>query len=194
MLAAVATADLENMIRELLNQNIKLMKENLYYKNIENNLTVQTHGEAHFDIHEASPYTVETYLELIPSLKAVMSLTITFDPMRFDKLELSTEESQKAYILNSLYHVRNKLNYIFGVFEKHKSGIIHAHIACIIPEFEMKDEIHAELTRSFSSRPRNKHAVDFEKAHNPVKWVDYIIDGGKDKYGFFTYKQEDCAA
>lgn len=188
-LRADTSFQVDDLIKKLIIKVTKLEKELYYYKNIETVLIQENHNLLSFDISSSpmlSLIDIKNNYKNHYTEKGLAFMTITFDPMRFDKLELSTEQSQKDYILTMLSKASKKADtyseFIYGCFEKHKSGIIHAH--CL---YECEDyvEVKKYLQRKFSNSIHNQKAVDINWVRNNEKVFNYIDDGNKEKYGFF---------
>lgn len=174
----------KRLIKIIHNQN----KELMYYKSIEINLkhNLSEFNELLFDQSD-EPMSLNTKV----SLDSLYFVTITFDPHRFDNLELSTEISQKKYIIKQWHQLRHKISFVYGCFEKHKSGIIHSH--CIL-ETTDSESVMNQLMKAFSSKPNNKHAIDISEVRDISKCLRYIdtqidktgaLDKQKQKYGFY---------
>lgn len=90
--------------------------------------------------------------------------TITFDPERFGPI--IPDNKAKDYILYILSMVIEKFanTRIYGSFEYHKNGNIHAH--CIIVTYQQK-EITQYLKSKFTNNPKNKHCIDCGPARVP---------------------------
>lgn len=180
----------KKLIKIVHNQN----KELMYYKSIEINLK---HNLSEFNELAFEQSDEPMALDSKVNLDSLYFLTITFDPHRFDNLELSTEISQKRYIIRQLYEIRHHVKFIYGCFEKHKSGIIHSHLVIDVNDVEY---ITDKLMRAFSSKPSNKHAIDITPLRHPQNAIRYIdtmidrngrIDPQKKKYGFYKLEKSE---
>lgn len=178
----------KKIIKIVHNQN----KELMYYKSIEINLkhNLSEFNELLFDQSE-EPMELDTKCDS----QHMYFCTITFDPHRFDYLQLSTEISQKKYIIKQLHELRHHVDFIYGCFEKHLSGVIHSHL---IIEANDVDYVKDKLMRAFSSKPSNKHAIDISPIRDVGKCLRYIdtmvdrdgrIDKQKQKYGFYKLEK-----
>jgi len=125
--------DLHNLIKELINENTQLKKDNLYYRNIEIQLNINQRFKLVFK-EDDHPMAFDDY-KIKNNLLYFM--TITFDPERFDNLIFTTEQQQKDYILASLYEFKDRINFIYGCFEKHKNGIIHTHMIINFNDYQI---------------------------------------------------------
>jgi len=108
--------------------------------------------------------------------------TITFDPNRFG-VE-SQEEDRKNYILYHLYNLMTKLHYItelYGSFEYHKNGIIHAHTIIVTG---YPEDVKKYLKSQFTNNPNNRVAIQLDKAKYPQA-KEYI---DKESNHYFYYK------
>lgn len=106
-----------------------------------------------------------------PDLGRWRFITITFDPSKFG---ISNQpEDEKNYILHHILRVYN-LNYcshpLYGCFERHKTGGIHAHLVAYV----INNDIIVELKKAFTDNPKNKHAVDigFAKFPQCIKYIE----------------------
>lgn len=173
--------EIDSLIKRLIIKVNKLETELQFYKNIEHVLMKENTGLLTFTQSNSSLITLDKINDV-----DLAFVTITFDPHRFDKLELSTEQSQKDYILTMLSKASKRpetyTEFIYGCFEKHKSGVIHTHLLYKIDD---KNELEKYLLRKFASKPRNKHAVDISWVKDIEKVYEYINGGGKDKYGYY---------
>lgn len=99
-------------------------------------------------------------------------LTITFDPVKFGFQP--NEYERKNYILSRLCRlVKDELiKEVYGSFERHKNGIIHAH-CIIIAQQEDKKEIKQYLHDQFTDNPYNRIVIDMGPAKYPQA-MDYI--------------------
>lgn len=97
--------------------------------------------------------------------------TLTFDANKFG---ISNDpESEKNYILHQILTVYKKnliRRPVYGCFEHHKSGKVHAHFIA----FVIDNTVGIELRKAFTDNPRNKHAVDigYAKFPNCIKYIE----------------------
>jgi len=185
-LAAQDNDDLHNLIKELINENKELYKDNLLYRNIEFPL-LKTHSSKYkyMYTYDSQPMAWEEYHM---REYQIHFLTITFDPDRFDNLILTTEEAQKNYILHSLSEFKNKINFIYGCFEKHKNGIIHSHLLInFFDHMDFLENSYPSLKAKFTKNIRNPYTLKLEPVNHLEKVAAYIDNGDKVKYGFFMF-------
>jgi hypothetical protein len=174
---------LTSLVKELIVENQRLKEDNKYYRNIEQ---VLIHNKASqiFDFDD-TPMAFNDYMMVNSQL---YFMTITFDSKRFDNFHLSNEDSQKDYIIYQLTQLKNSVNFIYGCFEKHQSGVIHAHLIIDpvdVDSFKSKDL--KTIKSAFTINPYSKICVDFALVKNLDKVIQYIDNGNKMKYGFFLY-------
>jgi hypothetical protein len=100
--------------------------------------------------------------------------TLTFDP---DKFGYNNDpEHEEDYILIVLHKAfkdkeRFNINGIYMCFEKHKSGVIHAHGITRSSPYYMKVIKHY-LKTSFTNNPRNRTAVQYEPSRpNGIQYI-----------------------
>jgi len=116
-------------------------------------------------------------------------VTVTFDPKRFGVM--AHPEQEKMYILNAIRECSKKVFYenenhsdIYGCFEQHKNGRIHAHYLIYLYTNSRYYIYKNEITSKFTSNPSNKVAVKVVPAIVPN--VIYYIN--KETTGFFKHK------
>jgi len=176
--------DLHNLIKELIIENTQLKKDNIYYRNIEIQLKTNDRFKLIFK-EDDHPMAFDDY-KIKENLLYFM--TITFDPERFDNLIFTTEQQQKDYILSSLYEFKDRINFIYGCFEKHKNGIIHTHMIINFNDYqEFKENYFNKLKSKFTRNLRNKYTIDIEAVKALDKVLQYIDNGEKVKYGFYIF-------
>jgi len=181
--------DLHNLIKELINENTQLKKDNLFYRNIEIQL-LHEDNQSYKLIYQRdeSPMAFDDY-KIKHNLLYFM--TITYDPERFDNLIFTSEEQQKEYILYSLYKFRNQINFIYGCFEKQTNGIIHAHLLInYIDHIYFINDYLPKLKSQFTKRflrKNHKQSIDNEPVKDLDKVLNYIDGKEKEKYGFFLF-------
>lgn len=178
--------DLHNLIKELILENTRLYKDNLLYRNIEIPLLKSENDRyKYMYIYDEQPMAWDNFKM---REHQIHFLTITFDPDRFDNLIFTTEEQQKNYILWALSEFKDRINFIYGCFEKHDSGIIHSHILINFFDYiDFKEKYLKSLKAMFTRNIRNEHAVKLEVVNHLEKVAAYIDDGDKVKYGFFMF-------
>jgi len=176
--------DLHHLIKELINENTQLKKDNLYYRNI----TVPLNCDDKWKLAFIAGETPMAFDDYKIKQNALYFMTITFDPERFDNLHFTTEEQQKDYILCSLYKFRHDINFMYGCFEKHKNGLIHSHLIINFNDYSnFKDNHFNKLKSKFTRNLRNPYTIDFGPVQNLDKVLEYIDFGEKLKYGFYRY-------
>jgi len=181
--------DLHNLIKELINENTQLKRDNLFYRNIE--LTLVDENRRHYQLLYKQEDTPMAFNDYQMRQNLMYFMTITYDPQRFDNFELTSEEQQKEYILYSLYKFRHQINFMYGCFEKQSNGFIHAHI--LINYTDAKEFINESLTKLKSlftrrfTRKNQKQTIDNEVVKDLDKVLEYIDNGDKEKCGFFLY-------
>ncbi len=196
-LVAKEVGGVDFIVKELIVMNRQLRREMAFYKDIEFQLTQKNlwgdYAIVRSDVPQPFIYREEFTYKFI---------TLTFDPTRFDQLDASSEESQKLYILNSLYLIKWDIKEMYGCFEKHKSGIIHSHLIMSARDFERWDDMKTLLNKSFSSRHYNEHAVDVQRIKDKENVLEYINAGYekkrfgikerilKEKFGFYYHKTD----
>jgi len=181
--------DLHNLIKELINENTQLKRDNLFYRNIELQL-LDEDNQSYKGIYkrDESPMAFDDY-KIKQNLLYFM--TITYDPERFDNLIFVSEDQQKEYILYSLYKFRHYINFMYGCFEKQNNGIIHAHILINYNdsnEFinDYLPKLKSRFTRRFIRKNQNQ-SVDNQPVKDLDKVLNYIDGKEKVKYGFFMF-------
>jgi len=188
-LNAQTNDDLHHLIKELINENIQLKQDNLFYRNVE--LQLLHEDNQHYKLiykRDEVPMAFDDY-KIKHNLLYFM--TITYDPDRFDNLIFISEEQQKEYILYSLYKFRHHINFMYGCFEKQTNGIIHAHILINYNdniEFinDHLPKLKSKFTRRFI-RSNQKQTIDNEPVKDMDKVLNYIDGKEKEKYGFFLF-------
>lgn len=115
--------------------------------------------------------------------------TLTFDP---DKFGYNNDpEDEEDYILIILHKAfkdkeRYNINGIYMCFEKHKSGVIHAHGIMRSSPYFMKVVKHY-LKTCFTNNPRNIKAVQYEPSK--ANGIQYIGKTHDSKTGELLYKR-----
>lgn len=105
--------------------------------------------------------------------------TITFSPQRF---YYHTDTQYKEYILYHLLEIYLNYNaYIYGCFEYHQSGLIHAHVVIRHPKEQKK--IQKYLNEQFNHSKKNKYCID-----EGVKHITTQLDMDK----VIGYINKDC--
>jgi hypothetical protein len=185
-LDAQTNDDIHNLIKELILENTRLYKDNLLYRNIEIPLLKSENDRyKYMYIYDEQPMAWDNFKM---REHQIHFLTITFDPDRFDNLLFTTEEQQKNYILWALSQFKDKINFIYGCFEKHDSGIIHSHILInFFDSYDFQQNHYKSLKAMFTKNIRNEHAIKLEPVNHLEKVAAYIDDGDKIKYGFFMF-------
>lgn len=102
-------------------------------------------------------------------------ITLTFDPKRFgDCNEPEEEQLYLLHLINQAYEKELLLPTIYGCFEKHKNGSIHAHF---IGTVRYANEHVMNLKKFFKARltdnPYNRNAVDIGN-YRFKKSIEYI--------------------
>lgn len=116
--------------------------------------------------------------------------TITFSPKRFYQ---HTDKQYKDYIIYHLIRLR-QINILFdayGCFEKHRNGVIHAHV--IIKAYQ-HDIVKKYLNQWFNHDARNRHCIDQKQIDDAIKVMEYINkvqEGKKDRSDHFFKLQKD---
>jgi len=175
--------ELAQLVKELLIENKQLKEDNAYYRCIDIHLSKADDKYLNIYSQEDSPMAFDSII-----LKSKWFLTITFDPKRFSNFHLTTENEQKKYILLQLYKYRTSLNFMYGCFEKHKNGVVHAHILIDpIDPAEFKYNDLKKLKSSFTRNNYSKITIDYQEVKAIEKVIEYIDHGDKQKYGFFQY-------
>jgi len=175
--------ELTSLVKELILENHRLKEDNKYYRNIEQILI--HHKESQIFDFDDTPMAFNDYMMENSQL---YFMTITFDSKRFDNFHLSNEDSQKDYIIHQLTKLKHTVNFIYGCFEKHLNGVIHAHLIIDpldVDSFKSKDL--KTIKSAFTINPYSKVCIDFTLVQNMEKVIDYIDYGNKTKYGFFLY-------
>lgn len=112
-------------------------------------------------------------------LSTAKFLTITFDPAKFGIQPL--EDERKNYILLQLQRmiVHEMILELYGSFEYHKSGIVHAH--CIIITND-ESAVKQYIQPKFTDNRYNRKAIDLGPAKYPQaeeyinkESVDYFL-------------------
>lgn len=190
----------KKLIKIIDNQN----KELLFYKNMEINIS---HNLTEFNEQDykqqSNPMNIKSGYDMAHEISGAIHtddlyfITITFDPHRFDSLDLTSEESQKKYILKQLHNLRHRLGFVYGCFEKHKSGVIHSHL---ILETRDEETIKDSLIRAFSKNIKNRFCIDMSEVRdirNTLRYINTNIDRDghessvKTKYGFYYMKNQE---
>lgn len=104
------------------------------------------------------PLNVE-YKETLPYWRFI---TLTFDPNKFGLNNDAADE--KNYILYSLLEISNYVDHIYGCFEYQKNGAVHSHVLVRLNE---NGPIEKILKKQFTDNPRNRNAVQVDKAKYP---------------------------
>jgi len=111
------------------------------------------------------------------SLSLMKFVTITFDPDKFGSVNESDRE--KEYILSVLYNLQIHYHFIYGCFEYHKSGTIHAHLIINTTCCNLKQILRPK----FTNNPKNHKAIDIGPAKLPQS-ITYI---NKESSDYFMY-------
>jgi hypothetical protein len=126
--------------------------------------------------------------ETIKYNKQYSLITLTFDPSVSRRL---TAEEQKQSLIYCFKQFKNK--HIFACVEKHRSGILHGHIMCIIDpaeQFEIIKKFQSRLTPSRKTYPAIKVDLVKQTKADYLRTYDYIVkdkpDHPKYKYLFFN--------
>ena len=179
-------AELEQLVKELLIDNKRLKEDNTYYRNIETQLTKNEINESYLNVYdqEDSPMAFHDYI----IRGNCYFMTITFDPKRFDNFHLVSSDEQKKYILYQLHKYRHHMSFIYGCFEKHKNGVIHSHIIMNpVDEDYFRQNCLKKLKSAFTRNAYSKITIDYQLVKSVDKTIEYIDNGGKEKYGFFRH-------
>lgn len=178
--------ELAQLVKELLIENKQLKDDNVYYRCIETFLTKHEPRDSYLNAFyiEDSPMAFDDY-----TIRGnCYFMTITFDPKRFDNFHLTTSETQKKYILYQLHKHRYRIVFMYGCFEKHKNGVIHSHIIINpICEDDFKQHCLNHLKSAFTKNINSRITIDYQLVKSVDKTIEYIDNGGKEKYGFFRY-------
>lgn len=132
-------------------------------------------------IKQSKTPIVTDFTDITPQIQQLMFTTVTFDPLKFGIQ--SYEEQRKNYILHHFKHLVDKtdiIEYFYGSFEYHSSGIIHAHMV-VKTQYSSKF-IDTSLRHLFTDNTRNKRAVityPFKKTA-----IEYI---NKESTHYFEY-------
>lgn len=96
--------------------------------------------------------------------------TITFSSKRFFA---HTDQQYIDYIYYQLHHLYSTelASFIYGCFEHHKSGIIHAHV--IITSYQ-HDMVNKYLNQKFNHDARNRFCIDSSYVKSEEKVLNYI--------------------
>lgn len=191
----------DDFIKKLLNIIDNQNKELLFYKNMEININ---HNFSEFDEQDfkqqSVPLKIKSAYDMAHEISGAINtnnlyfITITFDPHRFDSLDLTSEESQKKYILKQIHNLRHRIGFVYGCFEKHKSGVIHSHL---ILETRDEETVKDSLIRAFSKNIKNRYCIDMSEVRdisNTLRYINTDIDRDgqvssvKSKYGFYYFK------
>jgi len=185
-LNAVEIDDVHTLIKDLIKENKQLHKENLYYKNIELHLKINSRQFELTFRRDSQPMSFDEHR--MRDNNRMYFMTITFDPKRFDTLDFTSEESQKEYILLQLHKFKHKINFIYGCFEKHKNGVIHAHVLLNFNDYDIfREREFKKLVSKFTNSKYNKFCIDLQPVQNLDNVINYIDGGDKEKFGFFRY-------
>jgi len=108
--------------------------------------------EQHYFIKEDDVLRLSDYLDNVDDLD-VYQWTITFDPSYFD-CKLTSQYTQREYIKSVLYLtlMKFKIDYMFGCFELHKSGIVHCHVIFKLTEDHLPNLIKNFIAQYFTKR------------------------------------------
>nr|UOF80159.1 helitron helicase-like domain at N-terminus [Cressdnaviricota sp.] len=181
-----------NEAYQLKKEIAKLQKKIKYYKSIQ---MIINDEERYVDIKftgiRSFHRTIETpFHDLrtgefeIP--KDLYFLTITFDPSRFNDLELITEPSKKDYIIRCLQRLYNRqfLTRLYGCFEYTKKLEIHAH--CIVMTGRPSDFRYLLKTK-FTDDIDNNVCIDLQPVDSVKNVIRYIE---KESFDYFYIGKE----
>lgn len=159
------------MFVELLQENLKLKKENLDLKRLDSciKLLKELPYNNIIEIENQLHYPLEIEENVICKF-----VTLTFDPKKFPIL--SNRTAQRAYIKEQLEQLiktdwgcNNRMHDFYGCYELHDSGIVHAHF--VIKQIYVEEL--AILKRQFTDNPNNSHTPHVCNK-NYREAVDYI--------------------
>jgi len=140
-------------------ERLSKMVTKLERKELDNSFTELISDEQKMKLHERFHKTYKTYpLKFISDViyNDFKFYTITFSPQRFYN---HTDEQYKEYILFHLLEIYLKYNaYMYGCFEYHKSGQIHAHL--VIHHPSQQKAIQRYLNQQFNHSLKNKYCID----------------------------------
>lgn len=128
--------------------------------------------------------TIRAVIPIKYEYKDALSLshfvTITFDPARFGMQEFQSE--RKEYILHKFYILMDKklINNVYGSFELHKNGIVHAHVI-INAQTENIKKINKLLKSYFTDNQHNKIVIQIGPAKYPQA-IEYIEKESEDYF------------
>lgn len=119
------------------------------------------------------------YHKYVSADKKYLLVTLTFDPKVSNKLD---ESGQKIKLLQCMEHIR-KYHY-FACFEKHKSGILHAHIMISIDIHDMTIAAYKMLKSISTNQLHLEPAISIDVIKNKKDDKDrvyhYIWEHKKD--------------
>lgn len=177
--------EVDDLVKRLFKVVRDLRRDNMFYCDIEQHLSFSGSNVSQFDI---SDQPILTDLSNSGNFYAV---TITFDPNRFENLDVITEESQQKYILTKLYDFLSKgynVTELYGSFELHQSGVVHSHL--LIGIYDWK-QLYDFLLRQFSKTRRNKHCILIKPIDDMKKWIEYINKAESYEKQYYRLKQND---
>lgn len=168
-----------DIVKALFKQLNDQERELRYYKDID--MVLSHSNQYRYNIEEYDKPILLNSSDLSDNIQ-YLSVTITFDPNRFENLEVITEESQKKYILTKwndfLINSKCNITELYGCFESHQSGIIHSHaIISLYDSILLKNY----LLRQFSKTVRNKHCIDIKLVYDIQGILNYINKDEQDK-------------
>lgn len=151
-------------IQELKQENTALRNELARFHTIENDALQLKYWQSQEIINTFTQSKMKIPFEYKSKLSNAYFITITFDPNKFGVAQL--EDERKQYILYSLYKcIKSELlTEVYGCFEYHKNGLVHAH-AILITGYPK--EIQQKLHPLYTDNTKNKVVIQIDKAKHP---------------------------
>lgn len=160
-----------------LDKYIRLLRRSLKEKIIQNDFLLKK--ESYIPLEVPVNYPFDTQRLEIDDIEVTnrdfIAITVTFDQQKHPQLIITPAYDQKKYIkkvFSSLIYEQH-ITAVYGCFEAHKSGFIHAHL--IVPHYGDYNDLHNKLTGYFTNRTNTKqHAVLIKPVNDLKKWINYI--------------------